>query len=342
MLSLKHTLLSPCTPASGKPESQLEPGPGDFPAHFQGPLNLPDLVIPIRKEAGPSSLFWGTAGQLPLSVCPGPALGTQGRGGSVPSGVPQSWRGACGSGSGEQGGSCVCGRAQPRPSPVPTPNPLNGIKLAPRRPGREAKAGAGGWAASSARSSGSWHSLSLHLAGAARPAYGRTGELRRALCPGSLRRLGFRAWGPAQALWGASRSSCAVGALNGAACARLGSVLRVRATECVCTFSVSRVRGRPCACVQLWPNRRRCALEKWAPGWLAQGPREGRVAHIAPSVGDQVCVRRLCLRSRGQRISLLWVGCLSSVSMLVGCADFLGCLGLVCPCCCVCVCCETG
>lgn len=143
MLSLKHTLLSPCTPASGKPESQLEPGRGDFPAHFQGPLNLPDLVVPFGKEAGPSSLFWGRAGQLRLSVCLsvcpgqrwGPRVGeevshlTFPRAGGAPAGV----------GAGSRGDPvCVAER-----SPAPPLSPPQTLLMESSWP-RGGRAGGGG------------------------------------------------------------------------------------------------------------------------------------------------------------------------------------------------------
>lgn len=102
----------------------------------------------------------------------------------------------------------MCGRAQPRPSPVPTPNPLNGIKLAPKQPqdGRREEGGRrrgqeGGGGAS--QSSGSWHSLSLHLVGAPRPVRGRKDGLVSPGCPSSLGvwgRWGFGDWEPVPAL----------------------------------------------------------------------------------------------------------------------------------------------
>lgn len=192
MHPLNAARLPLCTLSLGKPESQLEPSAGNFPSHFQGPRNLPDL-IPFRK-GGRIPALWAVGAPQDGPVCVsvilrlpwGPAVREEmphlvfpGRGGDAH---------GC-----EQGGTVCVAELGPAPAPVPTPNPLNEIKLALPRGGREAGGGGrkgAGRRQPRAAATGHCHGLALlHLAG--HPVCRGTGESwGPLLSPGSLECLG--------------------------------------------------------------------------------------------------------------------------------------------------------
>ena len=249
-----------------------------------------------------------------------------------------------------EGGPCGASAAPPLPSPVPTPKPPNGIKLAPRPRGGRKEAGAGGGRRRARSSGGSWHSPTLHLAGAPRPACAegrvspRVPSVRE---PGGGRGFGDGSAG-ASTLGRVSKSACI---------RRVRGRPRARGTCATGWRGGTRVRRRGvlrplpgrrgCVCAVVASPRGMCSPPVGA-GAGGPGSAAGSCGPACPVCGGASAYRGLGMRSRGRTGGPAW-GCRAPCVHPRpgggggGRANFLRCLGvcvspLLCVCVVVCVC----